>query len=158
MGQFAAVHSARPRRGLRLKMEFGPYLPRHATGMSVARYSSDASVTKKLQTTKEDFRMKKTHGTVLSRLVLSGAVLVMAPHAWGQTGGSSGAASPRGSETQKSGDASGTSSSQRSGSSSGMSSSSEQGQSGTSARRMSGQRISKDQVKQVQSALKSKGM
>ena len=102
--------------------------------------------------------MKKTHGTVLSSLVLSGAVLVMAPHAWGQTGGSSGAASPRGSETQKSGDASGTSSSQRSGSSSGMSSSSEQGQSGTSARRTSGQRISKDQVKQVQSALKSKGM
>ena len=110
--------------------------------------------------------MKKTQ--VLSSLVLSGAVLVMAPHAWTQTGGSSGAGSSKsGSESQKSSDPSATGSSSQRGSSSGSmqtdrggSGSSVQSDRGSegSARRASAGSMSKEKVKQVQAALKSKGM
>ena len=113
--------------------------------------------------------MKKTQTTVLSSLVLSGAVLFMAPQSWSQTSGSSGA----GSSSQKSSsDATGTGSSSRgtgasgssassgsSGSSTDMQSSRESTGGAASSRRASaGQRLSKDKVKEVQSALKSKGM
>src|SRR6185503_3365693 len=93
--------------------------------------------------------MKKTHSIVLSSLVLSGAVLVMAPYAWSQTGGSSGTGS-----SQKSSDAyKGSSSS----SSSDMHTQKDPSTS-TSSSRASTTRMSKDKVKAVQAALKNKGM
>ena len=101
--------------------------------------------------------MKKTHTTVLSSLVLSGAVLVMAPQAWSQTGGSSGTASSQ-SGSQKSDPSASGSSSQR-GTSSDMQTQRDSGTSAqSSARSGSGQRMSKDKVKEVQAALKNKGM
>jgi peptidoglycan hydrolase-like protein with peptidoglycan-binding domain len=92
--------------------------------------------------------MNRTYSTVLSSLVLSGAVFVMAPQAWSQAGGTSGSGSK--SDSSASG-----STSQRSGSSSSeMQSQREQG----SSARTGGARMSKEDVKQVQAALKNKGM
>jgi putative peptidoglycan binding protein len=91
-------------------------------------------------------QMKKTHSTVLSSLVLSGAVLVMAPQAWSQTSSGTGSSQPG---SQKSDPSASGSSSQR-------------GTSGSSGemqtQRSGSQRMSKDKVKEVQAALKSKGM
>jgi len=110
--------------------------------------------------------MKKTHSNVLSSLVLSGAVFVMTPHAWSQTGGTSGTGSaPSGSE--KSSDPSGTGSSSRGKSgTTGSSSSStdmqtqkdQSGSVGSSRSASERGRMSKDKVKEVQSALKNKAM
>ena len=100
--------------------------------------------------------MKKTHSTVLSSLVLSGAVLVMAPQAWSQTSGAG--SSPSGSEkaAEPSGGSRGTSGT---GSSSDVQTQRDRSGSMGSSRRASGSgHMSKDKVKEVQAALKSKGM
>lgn len=93
---------------------------------------------------------------VLSSLVLSGAVFVMAPQAWSQTGGSSGSGSGSETRAQKPSD-SPLGGQQRStpGSSSEMQS--ERGSArGASGQRTAGQ-LSKDKVKEIQEALKDKG-
>jgi peptidoglycan hydrolase-like protein with peptidoglycan-binding domain len=79
--------------------------------------------------------MEKKHSKVLSSLVLSGAVMVMAPQAFSQTGGSAGSDRPTSG-------------------SSGMHS----GSSSQSSTQGASSRMSKENVKQVQAALKSKGM
>jgi peptidoglycan hydrolase-like protein with peptidoglycan-binding domain len=133
----------------------------HRNGIAVARYLGiiGGIIIKKER--KSD--MKKTHSTVLSSLVLSGAVLVMAPQAWSQTGGSSGGSSPSGSEksSEPSGSGSSRGTSGTGSSSSGSDVQTQRDRSGSmgSSRRASGSgHISKDKVKEVQAALKSKGM
>ena len=103
---------------------------------------------------------------VLSSLVLSGAVLVMAPQAWSQAGGAGGAGTPgagrSGSETQmqKPTDPP-MGGQQRPGSSTELQSErgtprgSAQGQ--MQSQRTAGQRLSTEKVKEIQEALKDKG-
>lgn len=114
--------------------------------------------------------MKKKQ-TVLTSLVLSGAVMVMAPQAWSQTGGSSGSGS---SPSQKSSEGSGIGGSNRDtgsnrdasgsvGSSTDTQTQRDQsGRMGSSRRgaghMAAGTHMSKDKVKEVQAALKNKGM
>ena len=98
--------------------------------------------------------MKKTHSMVLSSLVLSGAVLVMAPQALSQTGGSSGSGS-----TQKSDPSARGSSTERGTAGSSSSDMQTQREPGSSPQRSArAGHMSKENVKQVQAALKSKGM
>src|SRR6185436_12714301 len=87
--------------------------------------------------------MKKTY-SVLSTLVLSGAVGVMAPQAWSQSAPSTGS----GSSAQKSTDSR----------ASDMQAPRDQSAGAASSRHASSSRMSKDKVKEVQAALKSKGM
>ena len=102
--------------------------------------------------------MKKTHSTVLSSLVLSGAVFIMAPQAWSQTGGPSGTG-PSPSGAQKADPPASGTSSQRGTSGSGSSDMQTQREPGSSSSRAaSGRHMSKENVKQVQAALKSKGV
>jgi peptidoglycan hydrolase-like protein with peptidoglycan-binding domain len=97
--------------------------------------------------------MNKTYSTVLSSLVLSGAVFVMAPQAWSQAGGSSGTTkSPAGS--QKSDPSASGSQRGTTGSSGEMQSQREQ----AGGAQAGAARMSKEDVKQVQAALKNKGM
>ena len=100
---------------------------------------------------------------VVSSLLLSGAVFVMAPQAWSQTGGSSGsgsAGSGKSGETraQKPSD-SPMGGQQRStpGSSSELQSERGSARGGMSGQRTAGQQLSKDKVKEIQEALKDKG-
>jgi len=96
---------------------------------------------------------------VVSSLLLSGAVFVMAPQAWSQSGGSSGsgsAGSGKSGETraQKPSD-SPMGAQQRSTQGSSSELQSERGS--ASGQRMAGQQLSKDKVKEIQEALKDKG-
>ena len=96
---------------------------------------------------------------VVSSLLLSGAVFVMAPQAWSQSGGSSGsgsAGSGKSGETraQKPSD-SPMGGQQRSTPGSSSELQSERGS--ASGQRMAGQQLSKDKVKEIQEALKDKG-
>jgi peptidoglycan hydrolase-like protein with peptidoglycan-binding domain len=101
---------------------------------------------------------------VVSSLLLSGAVFVMAPQAWSQTGGPSGSGSAAGSgksgetRAQKPSD-SPMGAQQRStpGSSSEMQSDRGSARGGISGQRTAGQQLSKDKVKEIQEALKDKG-
>jgi len=96
---------------------------------------------------------------VVSSLLLSGAVFVMAPQAWSQSGGPSGsgsAGSGKSGETraQKPSD-SPMGGQQRSTPGSSSELQSERGS--ASGQRMAGQQLSKDKVKEIQEALKDKG-
>jgi len=96
---------------------------------------------------------------VVSSLLLSGAVFVMAPQAWSQSGGPSGsgsAGSGKSGETraQKPSD-SPMGGQQRSMPGSSSELQSERGS--ASGQRMAGQQLSKDKVKEIQEALKDKG-
>jgi len=96
---------------------------------------------------------------VVSSLLLSGAVFVMAPQAWSQSGGPSGsgsAGSGKSGETraQKPSD-SPMGGQQRSTPGSSSEVQSERGS--ASGQRMAGQQLSKDKVKEIQEALKDKG-
>jgi hypothetical protein len=100
---------------------------------------------------------------VVSSLLLSGAVFVMAPQAWSQTGGPSGSGSAGSDKTgetraQKPSD-SPMGGQQRStpGSSSEMQSERGSARGGISGQRTAGQQLSKDKVKEIQEALKDKG-
>lgn len=115
--------------------------------------------------------MKKKNSMVLSSVVLSGAVMVMAPQAWSQTSGAGNPATP----SQQSSDRGSTGSStdlqnQRDqsgsrGTSGSMGSSHDlqtqkdhSGKMGSSRRTAGSGHMSMDKVKEVQAALKSKGM
>jgi peptidoglycan hydrolase-like protein with peptidoglycan-binding domain len=96
---------------------------------------------------------------VVSSLLLSGAVFVMAPQAWSQTGGPSGSGSAG---TGKSGEtrAQKPSDSPMGGqqrSTPGSSSEMQSERGGISGQRTAGQQLSKDKVKEIQEALKDKG-
>jgi len=100
---------------------------------------------------------------VVSSLLLSGAVFVMAPQAWSQSGGPSGSGSGgsgKSGETraQKPSD-SPMGGQQRStpGSSSELQSERGSARGGMSDQRAAGQQLSKDKVKEIQEALKDKG-
>jgi peptidoglycan hydrolase-like protein with peptidoglycan-binding domain len=104
---------------------------------------------------------------VISSVILSGAVFVMAPQAWPQAGGAAGSGSTgagrSGSDTQVQRPSdSGVSGQQRGTSSSELrserGSDRMQSQSGMQGQRAAaGQRLSKEQVKEIQEALKDKG-
>jgi hypothetical protein len=95
---------------------------------------------------------------VLSSLVLSGAMMVMAPQAWAQTGGSAPGSGKSGSEPQVQKPSDPPMSGQQRGSSGELQSERSSARAGAQAQRAAGQqRLSKDQVKQIQEALKDKG-
>ena len=114
---------------------------------------------------------------VVSSLVLTGAMAVLAPQVWAQVGGSSGSGSAgtgksgSGMETQRSTDPSiggqqrdrstaGSSSelqSERGSGRSGVESQAQGQRQGAQGQTMAGQQLSKDKVKEIQEALKEKG-
>jgi hypothetical protein len=99
---------------------------------------------------------------VLSSLVLSGAMMVMAPQAWAQTGGSAPGSGKSGSEPQVQKPTDPPMSGQQRGTSGELQSERSTGRAGApgqmqSQRAAGQQRLSKDQVKQIQEALKDKG-
>jgi peptidoglycan hydrolase-like protein with peptidoglycan-binding domain len=135
---------------------------RHERCLGSAEIGAGEAITQRNKHFYQEVSMKKK---VLSSLVLSGAVLVMAPQAWSQAGGAAGSGSRgasesgSGSQVQRpsdsgvSGQQRGTSSELQSERGSGM-----QSQRGMGQRSAAGQqRLSKDQVKQIQEALKDKG-
>ena len=102
---------------------------------------------------------------VLSSLVLTGTVLVMAPQAWSQAGGASGSgaagAGKSGSETRAQKPTDPPVSGQQRGTSGELQSERGSARGGTEGQmqgqRTAGQQLSKDKVKQIQEALKEKG-